>query len=122
MVASGNGQTPSLEAIQANREVVRLVSEYPNLAESFALKNRLRWFSIFPLWGAAEAYPPESAELALLSGGTGEKIFNHDLVPISHVFAFSAYLIANRNSWERKDLGRYWLPSIEKCRLWRSPL
>ncbi|MBI3041075.1 MAG: ATP phosphoribosyltransferase [Chloroflexi bacterium] len=120
VVASQSGVIPALEAMPAQKGIIRIASEYPNLAESFALKNRLRWFSIFPLWGAAEAYPPESAELALLSGGTGEKIFNRDLVPISHVFAFSAYLIANRNSWERKDLGEILasidskVPAVEK--------
>ncbi|MFC1976968.1 ATP phosphoribosyltransferase [Chloroflexota bacterium] len=112
MVTSRSEVIPALEEMPAKKGITRIASEYPNLAESFALKNRLRWFSIFPLWGAAEAYPPESAELALLSGGADEKIFNHDLVPISQVLGFSAYLIANRSSWERKDLGEI-LASID---------
>ncbi|MFC2021796.1 ATP phosphoribosyltransferase [Chloroflexota bacterium] len=103
MVASRSEVMP-LEEMQAKRDIMRLASEYPNLAESFALKNRLRRFSIFPLWGAAEVYPPESADLALISGRTDEEIFNHDLVPISNILGFSACLIANKSSWERKDL------------------
>ncbi|MFC1943524.1 ATP phosphoribosyltransferase [Chloroflexota bacterium] len=112
VVASQSEVIPTLEEMQAKRGIIRIASEYPNLAESFALKNRLRWFSIFPLWGAAEVYPPESAELALISGGTDEKIFNHDLVPISDILGFNSYIIANRSSWERKDLGEI-LASID---------
>src|SRR3972149_480363 len=40
VVASGSKTAPGIEAIQSGRGIVRLVSEYPNLAESFALKNR----------------------------------------------------------------------------------
>ncbi len=104
MVASSSGSAPSIEAIQAKREIVRLVSEYPNLAESFALKNRLKRFSVFPLWGAAEAYPPESAELALVAGKVGQQTFYHNLMPVRDVLNFNACLIANKNSWEREDL------------------
>jgi ATP phosphoribosyltransferase len=112
MVASGAEGVPSVESIQAGREIVRLVSEYPNLAETFALKNRLRRFSIFPLWGAAEAYPPESAELALVAGRPGERVFDHNLVPVDEVLSFSACLIANKTSWEKKDLSEL-LASID---------
>src|SRR3972149_5159318 len=49
----------TIETIQARQDTVRLASEYPNLAESFALRLRLKRFSVFPLWGAAEVYPPD---------------------------------------------------------------
>jgi len=112
VVASRSEAVLSVEKVQLKRGLIRLVSEYPNLTESFALKNRLRRFSIFPLWGAAEVYPPESAELALIAGRTGEEIFNRDLVPVSNVLEFSAYLIANKSSWEREDLSQI-LASID---------
>ncbi len=111
--------TPAVEEMQAKRSLVRIASEYPNLAESLALNLRLRRFSIFPLWGTAEVYPPESADLALISARKDGEI-NHDLVPISNVLGFSAYLIANKNSWERKDLSHVVasidskLPTMEK--------
>jgi len=95
----------SLEEMQTKQEVVRIASEYPNLAESFALKKRLRRFSIFPLWGAAEVYPPESADLVLVSAGTEEQLLNCGLMPVSRVLSSSAFLIANRDSWEKKDMG-----------------
>ena len=104
MAASRFGEASMVEEIQAKPGIIRIASEYPNLAESFAVNLRLRRFSVFPLWGAAEVYPPESAELALVSGGAG--LFNHDLVPISNVLSFSAFVIANKNSWETKDLSQ----------------
>jgi ATP phosphoribosyltransferase len=112
LVASSSGAGANLAAVRAETGVVRLASEYPNLTESFALNLRLKRFSIFPVWGAAEAYPPESADLALISGRVGEGMFNHDLVAIDKVLDSSAYLIANRASWEGKNLSEV-LASIE---------
>jgi len=93
----------AVEEVQARRSIMRIASEYPNLAEAYALKNRLKRFSIFPLWGAAEVYPPESADLALVLARKGESL-NYGLVAISKVIDFSAFLIANKTSWESKDM------------------
>ena len=92
-----------MEELQAKPEVIRIASEYPNLAESFALNLRLKRFSVFPLWGAAEVYPPESAELALVAG-KAEEFYDYGLMPISNVLNLSAFLIANKRSWVTKDL------------------
>ncbi len=94
----------SLEEIESKTTLLRIASEYPNLAESWALSLRLKRFSIFPLWGGAEVYPPESAELALIPGAGGQKLFDYDLVSWDEVRGYSAFLIANRNSWQTKDL------------------
>ena len=107
-----NGENSELDAIKARRNTVRLVSEYPNLAESFALKLRLRRFSVFPLWGAAEVYPPDSADLALIAATPGASTFNHGLRVIDTVFSFGACLIANRDRWESHDLSEV-LQSLE---------
>jgi ATP phosphoribosyltransferase len=92
------------ERIKTRSAVMRIASEYPNLAEYFALKNRLSRFSIFPVWGAAEAYPPENADMALISTKTESELISYGMAPVSKVLDFSAFLIANRNSWESKDL------------------
>ncbi len=104
MANSRSEPTLTMEKLQAEKDIIRIASEYPNLAESFALNWRLRRFSIFPLWGTAEAYPPESADLALVSGRTDEELLDYDLVPVSDILSFSAFMIANKDSWERKDL------------------
>lgn len=97
-------RTSKIETIKAGEKAVRIVSEYPNLAECYALKARLKRFNIFPVWGGAEAYPPESADLALLAGKTGQELFNGDLVAESKMLDSSAFLIANRDSWQSKDM------------------
>jgi len=104
VAASRSEGISTVEEVKAKPGIIRIASEYPNLAESFALNLRLRRFSIFPLWGAAEVYPPENADLALVSG-TAEELLHYGLVPVSKVLSISALLIANRNSWESKNMG-----------------
>ncbi len=87
----------------ARRGEVRIASEYPNLAEAFALGSRLRRFRIFPLVGAAEVYPPESADIAILREEPG-RFAAAGLVPLRKLLGFGACVIANRASWETKDL------------------
>jgi len=106
MVAGRSGTVLEMAQIKAMPEVIRIASEYPNLAESFALRNRLSRFSIFPVWGGAEVYPPENADLALISGRTESELYNYGMVPVTRVLSFAAFLIANKSSWERKDLGK----------------
>ncbi|MBI4286696.1 MAG: ATP phosphoribosyltransferase [Chloroflexi bacterium] len=113
LVASKAEAVPMAE-MQAKSDIIRIASEYPNLAESFALKLRLRRFCIFPIWGAAEVYPPENADLVLISGRTGEEIFNHHLVAVTQVLGSTACLIANRDSWEAKDLSEV-VASLEEA-------
>jgi ATP phosphoribosyltransferase len=103
VVASLAGGTTSIEAIRAKTSVVRIASEYPNLAGHFAINRRLKRFSVFPLWGAAEAYPPESADLALVCA-TREGLAEWGLAPVIQVLNVGACLIANRASWQAKDM------------------
>jgi ATP phosphoribosyltransferase len=105
--ASATG-TATVEALRGKAGTIRIASEYPNLAESFAINTRLRHFSVFPLWGGAEVYPPESADLALV--GTAEEFPLYGLVPISRVLSVSAFLIANRDSWKDKELSQMVAP------------
>jgi len=104
MAASRSEPVPAIEELKSKQDIIRIATEYPNLAESFALNLRLRQFSIFPLWGAAEAYPPESADLALVSASAEDELTDYNLMPVSNVLSFSTFLIANRDSWQSKDL------------------
>ena len=94
----------SIDNLRNKTDLIRIVSEYPNIAESFALNLRLRRFSVYPVWGAADAYPPESASLALLPGTGDGTSLNNGLAPLYKVADYSAFLIANRQSWVNKDL------------------
>jgi ATP phosphoribosyltransferase len=106
IAASRSAGISSLKDLSREPEIIRIVSEYPNIAESFALNLRLRRFGVYPVWGAAEAYPPENATLALVAGNIAEKSLNNGLKSIGKVLDFSAYLIANRTSWQQKDLSK----------------
>ncbi len=92
--------------LRQNGTPVRIASEYPNLAEAFALRKRMSRFSVFPVWGAAEAYPPENADMVLLSAKAGAELAGYGMVPVSKMLDFSAFLIANKNSWETKNFDK----------------
>jgi len=58
------------------------------------------------VWGAAEAYPPENADLAVLWGKSGAHIATQGLIPLKRLLPVTAFLIANRESLENKDLSQ----------------
>lgn len=83
---------------------VRIASEYPNLAEKLAEDLNLSRFSIYPLWGAAEGYPPENAELVLLSRRSEAEVRQGGLTPLGRLVDFRACLVANAASLRSKDM------------------
>ena len=62
---------------------ISIASEYPNIAESCALNMRLRRFSIFPVWGGADAYPPETATFALVTATRDGSSLNNGLASLA---------------------------------------
>jgi ATP phosphoribosyltransferase len=104
LATSKSQSATTLTKLGSEEGMIRIASEYPNLAEYLALNLRLRRFGIFPLWGAAEVYPPENAILALVSCTTEEELLDCGLAPISTLLHHSAFLIASKSSWEQKDL------------------
>jgi len=104
VVASNQTGVASLDELLPLQNDWRIVSEYPNLAEAFALNLRMRRFRIFPVWGAAEVYPPDTADLAILWGKNESDLEVQGLVSLTKLFPVTAFLIANRESLENKDL------------------
>jgi ATP phosphoribosyltransferase len=84
----------------------RLVTEFPNIAESVLLSLRVPKFKIFPVKGAAEAYVPENADMVIIRGEDEAEIKSKNLIPIKLVLNSSAYLIANKKSMQSKDMSR----------------
>jgi ATP phosphoribosyltransferase len=82
----------------------RIVSEYPNITENIVQNLRLRRFRIFQVWGSAEAYPPENADLVVLKEKDEASLNAKDLYPVQCLSRTGASLIVNRNSWQRKNL------------------
>lgn len=105
-VASYQEGLSSLDELLAKHGDVRLVSEYPNLTEGFALNRRIKKFKIFPVWGAAEVYPPENADIAIMWVDGGEEIDSRGLVTLWNLLPVDVSLIANRQSLESKDLSQ----------------
>jgi len=64
----------------------------------------LRRFSVFAVWGAAEAYPPEHADIAVLIGRSRAEIAGRGLRTLAEILRTRALLIANRDSFREKDL------------------
>jgi len=106
VVASYQTGITSIDELLAKQNDWRIVSEYPNLAQSFALNFRMKAFKIFPVWGAAEVYPPEDASLAILWAKNENEIQARGLVPLMKLHPVTAFLIANRESFESKDLNQ----------------
>jgi ATP phosphoribosyltransferase len=106
VVASARARIPSLDELSVKRSDCRIVSEYPNLSEAFALDLRMRRFRIFPVWGAAEVYPPENADLAVLWGRSRAYITAQGLISLEKLLPVSAVLVANRESLENEDLSQ----------------
>jgi len=120
VASSSFSNQQSLEDLNKRVGPVRLVSEYPNLAEAFSLRLRLANFRVFPVWGAAEAYPPEQAELALVSASSAEELLELNLVPLREILDGEAFLLANRESLEKKNLGSL-LSALYRVALKSSP-
>ncbi|MBG7617690.1 MAG: ATP phosphoribosyltransferase, partial [Chloroflexi bacterium] len=98
LYAASAADIDRVEEIGSNGQTVRIASEYPNLAEALAEKLRLKHFVIYPLWGAAEAYPPENAELILLPRKTPQELLERGLKPLFKMLDFRACLIVNKKS------------------------
>jgi ATP phosphoribosyltransferase len=84
----------------------RFVSEYPNLCEHLAGELRLRRFRIFPVWGAADIYPPDDADIILTRANDDKELSGRRLISLKPVMKSSAYLIVNKRSWQTKNLSR----------------
>ncbi len=94
LAAAGDTCDPSL----------RIVSEYGNIAVAVARRLRLPRYRVFPVLGAADAYPPEDADAVLIAAPDAAGVEAHGLRPLWRVLDSSAWLIANRRSLATKDL------------------
>lgn len=105
LMASSRSPFATIRDLNNGPSPLRIATEYPNLAEAFALRLRLRRFQVFPVWGAADVYPPENAELALIPRG-GDNGLAPGLVPLATLLTSTAFLVANRRSWESQDMAQ----------------
>jgi ATP phosphoribosyltransferase len=90
---------------------VRLASEYPNIADSFARSARLVRYRVQPVWGAAHAYPPEDADVVIVAESDDGFLSEHGLAPIFDLLDDSAWVIGNAGALSKSDL-RYVLDAL----------
>jgi len=100
----------------ANLPLVRMASEFPNLAEAFCIAARLPRYRIQPVWGAAEAYPPEDADVVLVAASGEPELRGQGLDPVFRLLESSTWLIANRDSLQNASLARVLAPLIARGR------
>jgi ATP phosphoribosyltransferase len=102
--AGVGGDFETVEDLHGKKDFVTIVSEYPNLAENFAVKNRLRKFKIFSAWGSVEAYPPEHADVVILSSYDPEAFSAMGLLNLGCELESELCLVINRKSFVQKAL------------------
>ncbi|MBF0451395.1 MAG: ATP phosphoribosyltransferase [Candidatus Magnetomorum sp.] len=104
-VCSGNrGNIRTIDDLHSLSDVIEIVSEYPNLAENFAIQNRLKRFKIFSAWGSVEAYPPEHAHVVILKAKDDNDLHQKELFMLEKLFNSDLCLVVNQNAYKEKDL------------------
>ncbi len=83
---------------------VRIISEYHNLAEHFAIENRLKGYKIFSAWGSVEAYLPDYGEIVLIPAKDEDDVRKRDLYPLELILDARLCIIVNQKDYETKDL------------------
>ncbi|MDD5499108.1 MAG: ATP phosphoribosyltransferase [Dehalococcoidales bacterium] len=94
----------TIKDLQQANTAIRIATEYPNIAQGFAASLRLRHFLIFPVWGGAEGYPPDDADVVIISASSRNEVVSRGLKPLQQVLFSQAMLVANRKSLMQKDL------------------
>lgn len=104
-VCSGrNGAIRTLEDLTTRPGYITLVSEYPEIARDFAIRNSLRKYKIFSAWGSVEGYPPEHADAVLLTADSEETLEKMGLQPLHLAFRIAISLVVNKSSVTSKNL------------------
>ena len=98
------GDIESVDDLLKRKDFITIVSEYPNLAENFAIRKKLRKFKIFSAWGSVEGYPPEHADIVLLTVYADESLEPMGLRGISRELESELCMVLNRVSFVEKDL------------------
>ena len=81
---------------------VRLATEYPNLATRYLNRARVPDYRVFEVWGQAQAWLPEDAELAAVPEAASAA---EGLEELAELHSGGVWLIGNRRSLAQHDLG-----------------
>lgn len=81
-----------------------IASELPNLADLLAVHLRIPGYRLLDVYGSADAYTPEDADLALLPVAGAGDVVAKDMTPLHRLFRGGLALIANADALRSKDL------------------
>ena len=85
----------------ADEGILRVATEFPNLAARFLARARVPDHRLVEVWANAEAWPPEDADAAVV---TSERARAEGLVELATLHRGSAWLLGNREALMRRDL------------------
>ena len=106
-LCTGNfGSYKSIEDLQREVNFITIISEYPNLAENFAISSRLKKYKIFSAWGSVESYPHEHADAVLIASTDKNQLEKMGLFIVKHEMASDLCIVANKKSLIEKDLSQ----------------
>tara|TARA_B100000029_G_C17607224_1_gene967820 strand:- start:8224 stop:9642 length:1419 start_codon:yes stop_codon:yes gene_type:complete len=100
VVAGARGS--NLEEIAASG-VVRVATEYPNLADHYLRQIGIPNYRLFDVWAQSESWPPDDAELAI---GPQSELINEGLSILAEIHSGGVSLIANRTSLASNNLSK----------------
>ncbi len=107
LVAAGAPGT-SLEGLAA-AGVMRVATEYPNIAQHYLTRLRVPDYRLYEVWAQAEAWPPEDAELAICTASAAAR---EGLSILDEVHRGGVWLIANRAALATRDLSAALTPLL----------
>ncbi len=93
----------------ADAGVLRVATELPNLAARFLARARVPDHRLIEVWANAEAWPPEDADVAVV---TAEAARAEGLAELAPLHRGSAWLVGNREALERRDLAEALAPLL----------
>jgi ATP phosphoribosyltransferase len=98
-----------LKQIQDSKAaLIRVASEYVNIADKYLRDNHVSRYKIIPTWGASEAFLPEDADLLIENTQTGKTLAKHNLKIVDTILQSTACLIGNntslKSSFKRKKI------------------
>jgi ATP phosphoribosyltransferase len=79
------------------RTVLRLASEFVNIADHYARSHHLWRYRVIPTAGASEGFVPDDADLLIEGTETGETLARNDLKAIDLLFRSTTCLLAGKN-------------------------
>jgi len=93
----------------ASSGVMRVATEYPNIAQHYLTRLRVPDYRLYEVWAQAEAWPPEDAELAICSASAARR---EGLSILDEVHRGGVWLIANRAALASRDLSAALAPLV----------